>query len=102
MIMGVIRIVRMEFEPGRSEAFDALFTLSQPKIEGFDGCRKVTLLKSSNEPDVRTTLSWWDHEEALNQYRQSTLFGEIWPATKAGFCSAPLAWTSDWPMDDVG
>ena len=102
MIMGVIRIVRMEFEQGRSEAFDALFTLSQSKIEAFDGCSKVTLLKSSNEPDVRTTLSWWDHEEALNLYRQSKLFGEIWPATKAGFCSAPLAWTSDWPMDDVG
>jgi len=57
----------------------------------------VQLLKGSDNPCLRTTLSWWEDSDALDAYRRSDLFGSVWPRTKAMFQSQPVAWSSDWP-----
>jgi len=38
---------------------------------------------------VRATVSRWDSEKSLNDYRMSELFGEVWPETKRLFAAAP-------------
>ncbi|MAC17280.1 MAG: hypothetical protein CMC97_03175 [Flavobacteriales bacterium] len=37
----------------------------------------------------------WEGEQALNAYRNSPLFGTVWPATKALFSEPPVARSHD-------
>lgn len=97
--MGILRIVKMEFESSSVEAFDRLFEYYQQEIASTPGCQKVILLKGTNHAGLRTTLSWWADQPALDAYRNSELFGEVWPQTKKLFASAPAAWSVDWPVD---
>jgi heme-degrading monooxygenase HmoA len=39
------------------------------------------------------TYSIWDSEEALNNYRDSELFGELWPKIKPWFAAKAEAWS---------
>lgn len=94
--MGIVRIVRMEFKEESMVLFDALFAKSQSKIEAQNGCRRVLMLHSTANKLERTTMSWWDNEEALNAYRKSNLFGEVWPKTKSMFSKDPMAWSMAW------
>ena len=96
----LLRLVKMEFDPARVEAFDDLFARTQTCIEAMPGCHQVLLLKGHGDKPIRTTLSWWEHEYDLQVYRKSQLFGEIWPKMKAMFSSPPVAWSSDWPADE--
>ncbi|QHL86919.1 antibiotic biosynthesis monooxygenase [Nibribacter ruber] len=84
----LIRIVRMTFHPEKVEEFLAIFHASKHKIAAMPGCHGVELLQDYHQANIYHTYSTWDSDDALNQYRQSTLFGMVWKPTKALF-SAP-------------
>ena len=69
--------------------FEAIFNKHEKAIGGQSGCVQVELVKDSINPLVRATVSRWDSEESLNDYRKSELFGEVWPETKRLFAAAP-------------
>ena len=96
----LLRVVKMEFDPAQVQAFDELFAQSQARIEAMPGCLRVRLLKGHDEEPIRTTLSWWERDADLQAYRKSSLFGEVWPKTKAMFSVPPVAWSSVWPSDE--
>ena len=96
----LLRIVNMEFDPVRAEAFEDLIARTQTGIEAMPGCHQVRLLKGYDDKPTSTTLSWWVHESDLQAYRGSQLFGEVWPKTKAMFSGPPVAWFSDWSIDE--
>jgi len=75
----LLRIVKMEFDPGQVEAFDDLFARVQARIEAMPGCLRVRLLKGYDEEPIRTTLSRWERDADLQAYRKSSLFGEVLP-----------------------
>ncbi|GAB3532825.1 hypothetical protein GCM10027443_17210 [Pontibacter brevis] len=89
----IVRIVRMTFKPEKTEEFLEIFRNSKEKIRAFEGCNHVELLQDMNDPNVYSTYSLWDSEEHLNRYRESTLFGQVWPHTKALFAARPQAWS---------
>ena len=89
----IVRLVRLTLAPDRLEAFDAMFWQHHADIQSQPGCHGVELLGDPEDARVRLTLSRWSSEEALNQYRASALFGQIWPVTKAMFAAPPRAWT---------
>ena len=89
----IIRIVRMTFRPEKTEEFLEIFRNSKAKIRAFEGCQHVELLKDLNQPNIYSTYSLWDSEEHLNNYRDSELFGQVWPATKTLFADKPQAWS---------
>lgn len=95
----VFRIVKMEFQADRVDEFDALFERYRSHIEASPGCLGVKLVSGTDQPHVRTTLSWWEGSEHLETYRNSALFAEVWPRTKALFSARPVAWSSHWPAD---
>ncbi|GAB3830527.1 hypothetical protein GCM10028895_46730 [Pontibacter rugosus] len=78
----IIRIVRMTFQPEKTAAFLDIFRNSKDKIRAFDGCHHVELLQDVDQPNVYSTYSHWESVEHLNTYRDSELFGQVWPATK--------------------
>ena len=84
----------MTFREDAVEAFvSEVFEQSKTKIRTFPGCRHMELLRQSNPSNVLFTLSYWDDEAALNNYRASELFAQTWKKTKALFAEKAEAWT---------
>jgi len=91
----ITRIVKMTFRPGSSEEFLGIFNANKKFIAGSEGCTSLQLLNEKSNPDVFFTVSVWESEEYLNQYRNSKLFEEVWGKTKLLFAAKPEAWTLD-------
>ena len=87
------RIVKLGFKPNHIEDFKTIFKNSKLKIRGFEGCQYLELWQSKDDPSVFFTYSFWDNEEALNNYRHSAFFKEVWAKTKILFNQKPEAWS---------
>jgi quinol monooxygenase YgiN len=85
------RIVRLTFAPERVGDFLEIFSSSQDKIRGFDGCHGVRLLRDTIAGNIFFTISEWESEAHLEHYRQSELFRATWARTKVLFSAPPLA-----------
>ena len=86
------RIVKLAIDPSSEKgiAFRAIFAESKNHIAEQPGCYGVHLLECEEH---FFTHSLWESEADLNAYRQSALFGKVWPKTKALFYDKPQAWT---------
>ena len=89
----LIRIVKMTFHPSEVEPFQEMFQEVKDKIRGFEGCRFLELYRDLNNRNIFFTYSYWESEEALDNYRHSELFREVWKQTKQGFSEKPAAWS---------
>ncbi|GAB3340176.1 antibiotic biosynthesis monooxygenase [Marivirga atlantica] len=87
----IIRIVRMTFREDKISEFLAIFDQYKEAIRKQPGCTHLELLQDYNHTNVYSTYSYWDNEEALNNYRHSETFGKVWPATKKLFSAKPEA-----------
>ena len=91
----LVRIVKMNFDPQKTEEFLSIFEQNKEAIRGFKGCLYLELNKDKNSEEVYFTYSHWTDEAALNAYRESELFEEVWSKTKALFNDKPQAWSVD-------
>lgn len=89
----LIRIVRMTFQKEKTSDFLEIFNKSKHLIRHFEGCTHLELLQDLHQPHVFYTYSYWQEEKYLNAYRDSSLFAEVWSATKALFADKPLAYS---------
>ncbi|WP_310394970.1 antibiotic biosynthesis monooxygenase family protein [Hymenobacter sp.] len=89
----LIRIVRMTFAPARVPEFLALFRETEHRIRQQPGCRHLELWQDADHPATYCTHSRWDDAAALDAYRQSALFGAVWPATKQLFAAPAVAFS---------
>ena len=85
----------MQFKPSEVENFQRIFDLNNNKIRNFVGCSHLELYQVKNNPEVFFTYSYWENEEALNNYRHSSLFKSVWAETKTLFSEKPEAWSVD-------
>jgi heme-degrading monooxygenase HmoA len=83
----------MTFRPGTEADFQKVFRDSQPVIKTFEGCIDVNGYNDVANPLVYFTISQWESEEALNNYRNSEFFMQTWTKTKALFESKAEAWS---------
>ncbi len=88
------RIVKMTFREDKCPEFEALFGQINEKIAKQPGCIDVKLLKEINQPGVYFTISHWDSEESLTAYRNTDLFGEVWPTVKSWMSAKAEAWST--------
>lgn len=89
----LIRIVKMTFKTAEIEKFRELFDKNKKKIREFDGCSFLELYRDKNDRNIFFTYSYWNDEAALNNYRHSALFREVWSETKTLFSAKPEAWS---------
>lgn len=89
----LIRLVKMHFSADFVAEFKETFQAVQPKIAAFKGCSAVQLLQDNTNPDVFFTISHWEDEQHLEDYRQSPLFQETWAIVKPMFLSKAEAWS---------
>lgn len=91
----IIRIVKMTFRPETIEDFKAVFHDSASQIKAFPGNGGLQLLQSSENKSIFFTYSIWENDEALQAYRNSSLFDTTWAKTKVLFGDKPEAWSTD-------
>lgn len=84
----------MTFQEDKVDDFLTLFEATKERIRHFDGCSHLELLKDYSQGNIFSTYSIWENEEALNNYRDSTLFGEVWKSTKVLFSDKAVAFSS--------
>ncbi|GCD78287.1 antibiotic biosynthesis monooxygenase [Thermaurantimonas aggregans] len=91
----MIRIVKMTFRPETVTEFLTIFEQSKEKIRQQPGCHSLKLVNDKENSNVFFTISEWEHQDFLEQYRRSELFNTVWAATKALFADKPEAWSVD-------
>ena len=89
----IIRIVKMTFAPEKVNEFLNVFNESKHLIRNMQGCTHLELLNDIDSPNVFFTYSYWNSENDLNHYRQSTLFAGVWAKTKNLFIAKAEAWS---------
>lgn len=92
--MALQRIVKMTFKPEYCDGFEAYFNEIKEQVGNQPGCFGVKLLKDISGNGVYFTYSFWENETALNAYRETPLFGSVWPTVKAWFGAKPEAWST--------
>ena len=87
------RIVKLTFQPDKTDEFLDIFHSSKEKIRHFEGCHHLELWRAKNQSNIFFTYSYWADETALNNYRYSDLFKQTWQKTKLLFEDKPQAWS---------
>jgi quinol monooxygenase YgiN len=91
----MVRIVRMAFRPEEVENFIEIFSSKEETIKKMPGCSYLELMRDKNESNVFYTVSHWNAESDLNNYRNSEFFKETWSKTKALFSEKPQAYSME-------
>ena len=89
----ITRIVKLEFQEDKIEDFLSFFDTIKHIVNEFPGCYGMKLYRDINQQNVVMTYSHWDNQASLDNYRNSSQFGEIWPKIKPWFNSKPEAWS---------
>ena len=89
------RLVKLTFQTDKTDDFIHIFETSKTHIRAMSGCQHLELWRDIAQPTVFFTLSHWDTEGSLNDYRKSELFGRTWKKTKILFADKPQAWTTE-------
>ncbi|WP_338410865.1 antibiotic biosynthesis monooxygenase family protein [uncultured Flavobacterium sp.] len=90
-----VRIVKMRFQENKIDAFLKNFEEVKVHIRNFEGNCFLELYQDKNDPRIFFTYSYWENETALNNYRNSELFGSVWKFTKSLFSDKAEAWSLD-------
>jgi heme oxygenase (mycobilin-producing) len=89
----VIRIVRLHFTESGVEEFMEIFNQNRNAIRNFPGCTYLELLRDVEDATVFFTLSHWNDEASLENYRKSELFGAVWGPVKTLFAERTQAYS---------
>ena len=85
----------MRFQEDKIEAFLNNFEEVKHHIRNFEGNRFLELYQDKNDKRIFFTYSYWENEEALENYRKSALFDGVWSYNKTLFSDKPEAWSVD-------
>jgi heme-degrading monooxygenase HmoA len=83
----------MHFTEVGVDEFLEIFHANKTAIRNFPGCTHLQLLKDANDATTYTTLSHWDNEQSLENYRKSELFGSVWGRVKTLFSERSQAFS---------
>lgn len=96
------RIVKMHFQADKTADFLAFFETIKWKVAKQENCFGMKLMRDIKNPNILFTYSEWKNEDALNAYRDSELFGEVWPTIKPWFQEKAEAWSVEIPFNGFG
>lgn len=87
------RLVKLEIVEGYEEYFVEVYMNVFSEILKSPGCNTVKLVRDIHSKHIFFTVSEWDTEEDLNNYRASSLFREIWAKLKPHFANKAEVWS---------
>jgi len=84
----------MHLRPETEALFLDIFELAKKEIRSQKGCMGLELLRSELDGKVSLwTISSWQSERDLENYRDSPLFQKTWKAVKPLFSEKAKAWS---------
>lgn len=89
----ITRIVKLTFQEDKISDFLSFFETIKHQVNTFPGCHGMKLLQDIHHPTTVMTYSRWENEDALNIYRDSEIFGIVWPTIKPWFAQKAEAWS---------
>ena len=89
----ITRIVKLEFQEDKTQDFLTFFGTIKHRVNEFPGCFGMKLYQDIENQNIIMTYSHWESQEALDNYRESETFGDVWPKIKPWFKSKPEAWS---------
>lgn len=89
----ITRIVKLTFNPDRISEFLSEFEKVKSRVVNSEGCVSMKLLQNQSNPCEFFTHSIWINEKALETYRSSETFIQLWSIIKPMFASKAEAWT---------
>lgn len=89
----ITRLVKLSLQSDKAKEFETIFYQTQSLIESFEGCQKTNLLKVEGTQSQYFTISYWQTEQDLENYRASTLFKSVWAKVKPLFSEKAEAYT---------
>lgn len=89
----ITRIVKLHFRPEKIQEFLDFFETIKWKVATHPGCHGMKLLQDIQKSNIVFTYSYWEDEKDLNAYRDSELFGLVWPKIKPWFQERAEAWS---------
>ena len=89
----ITRLVKLNLKPDKVEEFELIFNQKKPLIDSFEGCQTTNLFKISGADSQYFTISYWESEEHLENYRASALFKSTWSRVKPLFAAKARAFT---------
>jgi quinol monooxygenase YgiN len=89
----ITRLVKMHFKLENIAEFASIFDDAKLKIESMEGCINVELHQDIHQPEIFFTISKWESEKNLENYRNSTLFIDTWRKVKPLFKEKAEAWS---------
>ena len=89
----ITRLVKLNLKPDKAEEFELVFNQNKPLIDSFEGCQTTNLFKISGADSQYFTISYWESEEHLENYRASALFKSTWSRVKPLFAAKAQAFT---------
>lgn len=87
------RIVKLTIKEEEMENYITTFHKNKKTIVAFEGCNHVESWQAVSPKNVFFTYSFWDSEEALNNYRNSDFFKGVWTNLKPRFSAKAEAWS---------
>lgn len=90
----IVRLVKLGFRESEIPAFLNNFEKVKKSIKNSNGCLHLELLRDRDDPSIFFTHSHWISDQALQDYRSSDLFKNIWAQTKTKFNKKPEAWST--------
>ena len=89
----ITRLVKLNLKPDKAGEFELIFNYTKPLIDSFEGCQTTNLFKISGADSQYFTISYWESEEHLENYRASALFKSTWSRVKPLFAAKARAFT---------
>jgi quinol monooxygenase YgiN len=87
----ITRVVQLTLHPQHTEAFAQIFRQHQQLIAQFEGCIELNAYQDHRQSHVFFTISKWQNEASLDNYRFSPFFKELWGKVKPMFAEKAIA-----------
>jgi quinol monooxygenase YgiN len=85
------RVVKLTLDPACIDAFREVFIQHRKGIANMQGCISLQAFQDHKEPHIFFTISQWENEHALDNYRYSDFFKTLWSTVKPMFTAKAMA-----------
>ena len=85
------RVVKLTLAPQHMEDFKQIWISHKTGIANMKGCISLQAFQDHKEPHIFFTISQWENEHALDNYRYSDFFKSLWSAVKPMFTAKAMA-----------
>jgi quinol monooxygenase YgiN len=85
------RVVKLTLDPKYIGDFKQVFSSHKQHIAGMGGCLSLQAFQDNKEPHIFFTISQWENEHVLDNYRYSDFFKTLWSTVKPMFKAKAMA-----------